>query len=44
METGALSKLPSVIDEMGEYHRLGMICDENTYVVAGKRVEENSFH
>ncbi len=40
MESGALAKLPAVIAEMGEYCRLGVVCDENTYEVAGKRVEE----
>ena len=40
MESGALSKLPSVIEKMGDYRRLGVICDENTYAVAGKRVAE----
>ena len=40
METGALTKLSDVIGEMGDFHRLCMICDENTYAVAGNRVEK----
>ena len=40
MKQGALSELPSVIAEIGDYHRLCVICDENTYRVAGKRVAE----
>ena len=40
MESGALAKLPEVLAEMGDFSRLAMICDENTYAVAGKRVEE----
>ena len=40
MESGALIRLPEVIAEMGSFSRIGMICDENTYEVAGKRVED----
>ncbi len=40
MMPGALSQLPAVVAEMGDYHRVVMICDENTYAVAGTKVEE----
>lgn len=39
MAPGALSELPAVIREMGDFHRFVMICDEHTYAVAGSRVE-----
>ncbi len=40
MESGALAKLPQVVAEMGDYRRVVMICDENTYAAAGVRVEQ----
>ncbi len=40
MYPGALSELPEVIASMGDYRRPVMICDENTYAVAGVRVEK----
>ena len=39
METDALSRLPEVIRELGDFSSIAMICDENTYAVAGKQVE-----
>lgn len=39
MESGALSKVPEVIWSLGDYCRLVMICDDNTYAAAGKAVE-----
>ncbi len=39
MYPGAIRELPSVIAEMGDYKNIVMICDENTYAVAGKQVE-----
>ncbi len=40
MYPGALPELPSVIREMGNFESAVMICDENTYEVAGKKVEK----
>ena len=40
MAPGVLPELPSVIAEMGDYKHLIMICDDNTYAVAGERVEK----
>ncbi len=40
MAPGAMAELPSVVAEMGDYHRIVMICDENTYTVAGVQVEK----
>ena len=39
MGKNVLPELPQVIREMGDFHHVVMICDENTYVVAGKTVE-----
>ena len=39
MYPGALPELPSVIAEMGNFKHIIMICDDNTYAVAGNRVE-----
>lgn len=38
MERGALKKLPGVISSLGTFGRICMICDENTYEAAGRRV------
>ena len=40
MYPGALPELPAVIREMGDYKHMIMICDDNTYAVAGTRVEK----
>ncbi len=40
MEAGALEKLPEVIAELGEFKKIVMVCDYNTYEVAGKRAED----
>lgn len=40
MEAGALDKLPSVIAELGNFEKVVMVCDDNTYAVAGKRASE----
>jgi len=40
MYPGALPELPSVIAEMGKFKHIIMICDDNTYAVAGNRVEK----
>ena len=39
MERGALAKIPKVILGLGDYRRLVMICDDNTYAAAGRRAE-----
>lgn len=39
MEEGALERLPEVIASLGDYSSVVMICDEHTYLAAGKRVE-----
>ena len=40
MYPGALAELPAVIREMGDYRHVVMVCDENTYEVAGKQAEQ----
>lgn len=41
IEKGALQKLPQIMKEKyGQYKRVAMVCDENTYQAAGKQVEE----
>ena len=40
MCAGALEQLPSVIAELGDFKKVVMICDYNTYEVAGKRANE----
>ena len=40
MKKGALSALPEVISYLGDYRKVVMICDENTYAAAGKRASE----
>lgn len=39
VHSGALGELPEVIANCGDYHRIVMVCDENTYEAAGKQVE-----
>ncbi|MBQ9780209.1 MAG: sn-glycerol-1-phosphate dehydrogenase [Clostridia bacterium] len=39
MERGALAKIPEAIRGLGNYTRLVMICDDNTYAAAGQTVE-----
>ncbi len=34
-----IDKLPSVIDEMGDFSKITMVCDDNTYKVAGEHIE-----
>lgn len=36
----ALKELPEVISELGEYSSVVMVCDQNTYSAAGKRLED----
>ncbi|MBE6576552.1 MAG: sn-glycerol-1-phosphate dehydrogenase [Ruminococcaceae bacterium] len=40
MNAGALEELPSVIAELGDFKKIVMVCDYNTYEVAGKRAED----
>lgn len=41
IEEGALSHLPNIMKERySQYQHVGMLCDENTYEAAGKRVKE----
>ena len=40
MSANALEQLPTVISELGEFKKVVMICDYNTYEVAGKHAEE----
>ena len=41
IESGAIERLPEIMNGMyAKYKNVAMICDENTYEVAGKRVEE----
>ena len=35
----AVDELPQVIDEMGDFSKITMICDDNTYKVLGQKVE-----
>lgn len=39
MEENALSKINEVISSLGSYKNIVMICDDNTYEIAGKQVE-----
>ena len=39
MGTDVLPKLPGVIAELGDYRNVVMICDKNTYEVAGRKIE-----
>lgn len=39
MKPGALSELAEVVRSMGDFSCVVMICDSNTYAVAGKRAE-----
>lgn len=41
IEKGAINKLPEIIkDKYSQYKKIAMVCDSNTYKVAGKKVEE----
>ena len=40
MERGALTRVPEILGELGNYHHLVMICDDNTYAAAGQTVEQ----
>ncbi len=40
IEKGALEKLPTVIASLGDFKKVVMVCDENTYIAAGKRAEQ----
>lgn len=41
IESGAINQLPDIMNGMyAKYKNVAMICDENTYEVAGKKVEE----
>ncbi len=40
LHEGALAMLPEVIDELGTFENIVMICDNNTYEVAGATVEK----
>lgn len=35
---GALNDLPAVLAALGTYHRIGLVCDENTWIAAGEAV------
>ena len=37
LAAGALNDLPQVIAELGNYTRVGLVCDENTWQAAGER-------
>ena len=39
MHEGALRELPALIEKVGKFSHMVMICDENTYLAAGKLVE-----
>lgn len=39
MEENALSRIGEVIDFLGDYKNVVMVCDENTYLVAGSKIE-----
>lgn len=39
MEKNALSRIGEVVNYLGDYRNIVMICDENTYRVAGRTVE-----
>ena len=40
LHNGALSELPKMIDKLGSFENIVMICDTNTYRVAGSNVEK----
>lgn len=40
LSSGALTKLPGLIKELGNFQKITMICDRNTYNAAGKKIEE----
>ena len=41
IEKGGIEKLPEIMKEKyGQYKKVAMVCDENTYEAAGKKVEE----
>lgn len=40
MERGALRRLPEIIAELGSFHRLVMVCDDNTYAAAGNAIRD----
>ncbi len=39
LHEGAIVELPELIAELGDYKNLVMICDKNTYGVAGEKIE-----
>jgi len=39
MERGALAQVPAVIDALGNFSQIVMICDDRTYTAAGKAVK-----
>lgn len=41
MEDNALSRVGEVVSSLGDYKNIVMVCDKNTYDVAGKVVESN---
>ncbi len=40
MSAGALEQLPTVIAELGDFKKIVMVCDYNTFEVAGKRADD----
>lgn len=40
IKPGAIEELPEVIDEMGDFSKITMVCDDNTYKVLGQKVED----
>ncbi len=40
LHEGALAELPTLIAALGDFHNMVMICDGNTYQVAGEAVEK----
>lgn len=39
LNSGALAKLPELLKELGNFQKIAMICDRNTYSAAGKKAE-----
>ena len=41
IEKGAINQLPDILQKKyGQYKNIAMVCDDNTYQAAGKKVEE----
>lgn len=39
LKPGALAEVPALLERLGNFHKIAMLCDDNTYKAAGKKLE-----